>query len=130
MSLTALQEKKLTGLLREGLKLTEKLAAVEAQLDGLRREAATIMDDTSFIAAGIGRVTRSPNARTSIDRKALLARLSETVLTFFRRPTYTKETIDEALSQGIIDAALYGRVVRVVQDEKRPWKVSFVPDQG
>jgi hypothetical protein len=112
------------------LKLTEKLAATEAQLDGLRREAAQLMDDTSFIVERIGRVTRAPNARTVVDRKKLVARLAENALKFFLRPIYTKDTLDEALSQGIIDADLYGKVIEVRQDEKRPWKVSFVPDQG
>lgn len=128
--MTPKEQTKLTGILREGLKLTEKLAATEAQLDGLRREAAQLMDDTSFIVERIGRVTRAPNARTVVDRKKLVARLAENALKFFLRPIYTKDTLDEALSQGIIDADLYGKVIEVRQDEKRPWKVSFVPDQG
>lgn len=130
MALTAQQQKKLTGILREGLKLTEKLAATEASLDGLRREAASMMDETSFIVGGVGRITRAPNARTVINRKTLLARLGEGALKFFLRPSFTKEALDLAVSQGIIDAALYGKVVSVKQDEKRPWKVTFAPDQA
>jgi len=130
MALTALQERKLVGVLKEGLKLTEKLAALEAQLDGLRREAASAMDDTSFIVQGVGRITRSPNSRTVVDRKTLLKRLSDMAQKFFLKPTYTKETLDDALAQGIIDGDLYGKVVEIKQDEKRPWKVSFAPDQG
>jgi hypothetical protein len=130
MALTPKQTQQLTGILKDGLKLQEKSAGLDAQIEGLRREAASIMDDTSFIVERVGRITRSPNSRTQVDRKKLLARLAEGALKFFMRPVFTKETLDEAVSQGIIDADLYGKVVELKMDEKRPWKVSFVPDQG
>lgn len=130
LTLTAKQETQLTGILKKGLKLMEKAAAIETQLDGLRREAASLMDDSSFIMPRVGRITRAPNSRTTVKRDRLVTALSQSALKFFLRPAYTKETLDNALSQGIIDATLYGRVVVVKQDEKHPWKVTFVPDQG